>query len=148
MIEDIFKKFGNEVLLDMKARIPRATGKTADSLELKVTPFGFEIIGSQQILALVNGRKPTSSGAAAGDPTLKEAILGWIKARSITPREPSMSQETLAFLIARSIHQNGYAGKPDMFKNVLPESKIEKIENSLLLSKGVELTSSVIKSIK
>ena len=145
MIEDIFAKFGNEIMNDMRGRIPVASGKTAASLELKVTPFGFEIIGDAQIQALVDGRKPTSSGAATGDPTLREEILSWIKSRSITPREPSMSQETLAFLISRSIHRNGYAGRPDMFKNILPESKVTQIENSILLSKSVEITSSIIK---
>lgn len=148
MIEDIFKKFGNEVIKDMAAAIPKATGKTAASLELKVSATGFEIVGDAQIGALVDGRKPTSSGAAEGDPNLKESILVWLKAKSITPRQASMSQESLAFLIARSIHQNGYKGNSDLFKNVLTDSRIKDIENSLLISKSVEITSDILKEFK
>lgn len=145
MIEDIFKKFGEDILKDMQSKIPKASGRTADSLELIVSPTGFEIKGDAHIQALVDGRKPTSSGAKAGNPTLREQILDWIKTKGITPNEPSMSQESLAFVIARSIHENGYKGKKDMFKGVLSDNIIKQIEDSILLSKSTEITSSIIK---
>jgi hypothetical protein len=53
------------------------------------------------------GRGKTKKKGKAGEPTLQEQILKWIKARGITAIEDNVSQSSLAYLIARKIHKEG-----------------------------------------
>lgn len=147
-MREIFEKFGNALIKDMRAVIPKASGKTANSLELEVTDTGFIIRGSKSIGALINGRKPTSSGAAKGNPTLQQSIFEWIKIKSIQPREQSMSQLSLSWAISKSIHAKGYKGKGNFFKDVLSDSKFKSLEEQLLVAKGFEVQSEIIKEFK
>ena len=147
-MKDIFEKFGKSLMLEMKAVIPKASGGTANSLELEVTDTGFIIRGSKAIYYLINGRKKTSSGAATGSPTLQEMIYSWIKAKSIQPREQGMTQLSLSWAISKSIHAKGYKGKGNFFKDVLADSKFKSLNDELLLSKGFEVQSEIIKEFK
>ena len=63
------------------------------------------MIGYNYIMTLEHGRGPTKEGATAGNPTLQENILTWLKQRGIQP--PDITQESLAYLIARKIHREG-----------------------------------------
>jgi len=63
------------------------------------------MIGYNYIMTLEHGRGPTKEGATAGNPTLQESILEWIKSRGIQPTD--ITQESLAYLISRKIHQEG-----------------------------------------
>jgi hypothetical protein len=143
--KDIIKQFGNNLLKDMKAAVPSATGKTRDSLNIEFTKTGFIIRGGAQIGAIIDGRKPTKQGAKKGNPTLRDEILEWIKAKSIQPRESSMSQETLAFLISRSIHKNGYPGKGNIFKSVITASRIASLTETLITNEALAIQSNLIK---
>lgn len=63
------------------------------------------MVGYNYIMTLEHGRGPTKKDATAGNPTLREEILNWIKQRGIQPTE--ITQESLAYLIARKIHREG-----------------------------------------
>ena len=143
--KDIIKQFGNNLLKDMKAAVPSATGKTRDSLNIEFTKTGFIIIGGAQIGAIIDGRKPTSAGAKKGNPTVRESILEWIKAKGIQPKESGMSQETLAFIISRSIHKNGYPGKGNIFKSVITASRISSLTETLIRNETLLIQSNLIK---
>ena len=143
--KDIIKQFGNSLLKDMKAAVPSATGKTRDSLNIEFTKTGFIIRGGAQIGAIIDGRKPTSAGAKKGNPTVKESILEWIKAKNIQPKESGMTKETLAFLMARSIHKNGYPGKGNIFKSVITASRISSLTETLIRNEALLIQSSLIK---
>ena len=129
----------------MKAAVPSATGKTRDSLNIEFTKTGFIIRGGAQIGAIIDGRKPTSAGAKKGNPTVRESVLEWIKAKGIQPKESGMSQETLAFIIARSIHKNGYPGKGNIFKSVITASRITSLTQTLIRNEGIAIQSQLIK---
>lgn len=144
MMKEVFKKIADELIIEMKAVIPKATGKTASSLEAVVTSTGFEILGDKHIGALIYGRKPTSTGAKKGDPTLQESILEWLKVKSIQPRESSMTQESLSWAISKSIHKNGYKGKGNFFNSVLNSKKFDSISERVLNAQ-VEITSNILK---
>jgi len=143
--KDIIKQFGNNLLKDMKAAVPSATGKTRDSLNIEFTKTGFIIIGGAQIGAIIDGRKPTSAGAKKGNPTVRESVLEWIKAKGIQPKESGMSQETLAFIISRSIHKNGYPGKGNIFKSVITASRISSLTETLIRNETLLIQSNLIK---
>jgi len=146
MIEEILKKLGEELALEMKAVIPKATGKTANSLEVDSDATSFTIKGDAHIYNLIYGRKPTSSNASKSSPTLQEKIFEWVKAKGIVPREPSMSQLSLSWAISKSIHKNGYKGKGNFFENILTQSRINSMSEALLNAQ-IEATSNIIKKL-
>lgn len=143
--KDIIKQFGLKLTEDIRKAIPRGTGATAASVYIEFTKTGFIIRGGAQIGAIIDGRKPTSAGAKKGNPTVRESVLKWIKAKGIRPRESSMTQETLAFLISRSIHKNGYKGKGNIFKNVITASRISSLTETLIRNEALAIQSSIIK---
>ena len=63
------------------------------------------MVGYNYIMTLEHGRGPTKEGATAGNPTLREGLLIWIKSRGIQPVD--ITQESLAYLMARKIHREG-----------------------------------------
>lgn len=144
------KQFGEALLNDAKKALDpyKATGKTADSIKIKFRDKGFTITGNASIGALIYGRKPTSSGASKSSPTLQRQILEWIKAKNITPRESSMSQQSLSWVISRHIHMNGYKGKGDIFAGVINQSRINAFSKSLLKNQSTIAMSEIIKQFK
>lgn len=150
--KEIIKQFADALAKDMQVQLDRytATGETRDSIEVVIDKggLGFKILGAKHIGALIDGRKPTSEGAKESDPTLQEQIFKWIKAKSIQPKERSMSVSSLAFLISRSIHENGYKGKGDIFKTVLNDQRFNSVSESLLDSKTTVASSNILKEFK
>lgn len=146
--KEIIKQFAEKLTEDIKAAIPVATGETRDSVKMELTKTGFIIRGGAQIGAIIDGRKPTSTGAKKGNPTLREMVLKWIKAKNIRPKESGMSQETLAFLIARSIHKNGYKGRGNIFKNVITQSRIASLTETLIRNEALAIQSNILKEFK
>lgn len=63
MSKEIIKQFGDRLVDDIKKALPKVSGKTAASVKIDYTDDGFTITGNASIGALVNGRKPTKSGA-------------------------------------------------------------------------------------
>lgn len=144
MMEDVFNKIAKDLMDDMRNVIPKASGKTAQSLEAKVTPTGFEILGDKHIKNLIDGRKPTGSGATKGNPTVQQSILAWIRSKNIQPNDPKMTQESLSWAISKSIHKKGFKGKGNFFKPILTDKRFDSI-SSIVLNAQVEVTSNIIK---
>lgn len=59
----------------------KATGETINSIYNEVEPQAARLLGSAHLYYLIHGRGPTGPGAAAGEPTLKERIEAWLKAK-------------------------------------------------------------------
>lgn len=146
--EEIINQFGEDLAKDMKEAIPKATGRTRDSVRLESREKGFDIFGGAQIGAIIDGRGPTSSRASRGEKTLQQSILEYIQALSIQPREPSMTQEQLSWAMSNSIHKKGYRGKGNIFENVLTKNRIDSLTKTLLKDQLVSIQSDVIKSIE
>ena len=53
------------------------------------------------------GRGATKKGHVNGEPYLVESIFDWITEKGIMAKVNDISQKSLAFLIARKIHQQG-----------------------------------------
>jgi len=146
--QEILKQFGDQLVIDLQRATPKASGETARSIHVEFTNTGFIIKGGSQIEALIDGRKPTSQGAVKGSPTLQEEILDWIRARSITPRESSMSQISLSWAISKSIHKNGYKGKGDIYSQILTKSRLASLTKTLIKSEALAIQSNVIKQFR
>lgn len=146
--EKIIQQFSKALSVDLKKAIPVASGKTRDSLRVDNRKKGFTIFVGAQINAIIDGRKPTKTGAKKGSPTLQKIILDWIKVSSITPRESSMSLESLSWAISNSIHRDGVKGKGDIFAGIITKSRIDSLTKTILKDRLPEVQSDLIKSIK
>ena len=146
--KNIIKRFGDKLVIDIQKAIPKATGETADSVYIEFTKSGFIIRGGAQIDAIIDGRKPTSAGAKKSNPTLQQSVLKWIKAKGIRPKETSMSDISLSWVISNSIHKNGYKGKGNIFKTVFTASRFSSLTESLIKNKAIAIQSNVIKEFK
>ena len=67
-----------------------------------------------EIVAGTNYATATEEGSKAGGRAPVQAILDWIKQKRITPNDPEMDQEDLAFIMQRSIQAKGVKAQPFM----------------------------------
>jgi len=124
----------------------RASGKTADSL--KVVPVGLESVkleGGKQFEQLEVGRGPSKKGPAKGKGQLVEIIKQWIKDKGIVSDiKNDNDNSTLAFLIARKIHKQGWKregyGGVELVSQVVTTERIQSIINKV----GAELTLTIV----
>lgn len=135
MLKDsqILTQFAEMVTPELQVVAGSHFGKTID---YEVTEDTLTITGSPYISVLVDGRRPTSGNAKRGTPSLRDAILDWIKAKGITARPDKNgnipSQQSLAFMISRSIHLYGTklyqeGGGNNIFDRVLTQSRIDSL---------------------
>ena len=121
----------------------RASGSFEKSLrnEIKETPSRViaTMIGAHHSLFVDQGRGKTNS-SSKGSPTLRESIEQWIEDKRITPSD-GISVKSLAFLIARKIHREGW--KP---KNTYPNGVISSVINQSEIDKLLISLSKVAKT--
>jgi hypothetical protein len=127
-LREIFQKFVDEV----EPEIKQAVGSFAPTIESEVREDSFTIYASPYIRVLIDGRRPTSSGAKKGNPTLQQMIYAWILRKSIQPDKPNMTQESLSWAISKSIHKRGTllyqrGGGNRIFDNILTVDREEKL---------------------
>ena len=127
-LKEIFQRFIDEV----EPQLKQVVGSFAPTIESEVKDYSFTIYASPYIRVLIDGRKPTSQGAAKGNPTLQMVILDWIRRKSIQPDKPNMTQEQLSWAISKSIHKRGTllyqrGGGNRIFDNILTVDKEEKL---------------------
>jgi len=133
----LIESFGNKLTKELKDSIPIASGKSSDSVNIEFTRekdrlTGFKIKGEESVEALRYGRRKTPNGASAGDPTLRTAILGWIKSKGIRP-DGNMTLNSLAYLIARKIHKIGFKKNvkvANVFDNIKTKSFRQALQRS------------------
>lgn len=109
----------------------RASGKFANelnsSVKSNITSIKGTIEGASHGYFMEHGRGATKT-LTAGNPTLKQIIRKWIDDKGITPN--NISKDSLAFLISRKIHREGW--KP---KNVYPNGIISSVLNDVSINK-------------
>ena len=101
-----FESLKAKVLASYRNKGMKASGNFERELEIQPLPNGAVLLGASYTEQLEGGRKPTSSGASASTPTLREKILGWIRDKGIIA--DGISDESLTFVIARKIHREGW----------------------------------------
>ena len=85
----------------------KASGYFGEHIDVEMYDEGGRIKTPLYVGALVFGRKPTSGGGGSGGKSLYSMILDWVKVKGITPDNPKMTDNTLAYLISRKIHKQG-----------------------------------------
>lgn len=83
----------------------KASGKFEKELRYDASDTQATIYAPPHVGAMVGGRKQTST-TTKGSPTLREVIREWIDDKGIVP-DGKISKDSLAYLIARKIHNQG-----------------------------------------
>jgi hypothetical protein len=75
------------------------------------------------------GRGKTKKKGKSGEPTLQERILDWLKIKGIRPIKKKMKLRSLAYLIARKIHEKGTKRSEwlKIYEEVITPERIDSI---------------------
>jgi hypothetical protein len=153
---DIIRSFAEKYITDIRQSMDSsgvtASGNFNRSLTYTQTDKELIIEGAAYAGAIEFGRKPSSGGGGSG--VLKELIRKWIDDKGITPTG-NISKDSLAYLIARKIHQQGTAifsgtdhygrSKPSkVIDGIRTDGRIEKLGKDLALNIITEIKTQII----
>jgi hypothetical protein len=135
--QELLQKLGESLVLQFRTSIEqvKTSGRTAESIHAVSTDTTVEVLADRHIFALEDGRKPTGSGAARGNPTLFEQIREWAQLKGIVTNINDKQQLGIVYAITKKIHKEGW--KPSLNKPL--SSVINKIDIETLLREIVTL---------
>ena len=122
LTQAILKNFAEEVISDIRAKIPNVTGESAASLGYRIDAQGLTIFSSKKYFTVLEtGRKP-------GKRPPIDVIEQWVRQKPITS---DISPRSLAFLIARKIGEEGsllyrQGGKSGVISDAINEQRIKE----------------------
>ena len=129
----------------------KASGYFGEHIDVEMYDEGGRINTPLYVGSLVFGRKPTSGGGGGGGKSLYSMILDWVKVKGITPDNPKMTDNTLAYLISRKIHKQGIK-VPNQFNdgklidNTFTAESVQDLKNELIKI-GQKVVTNDLKSI-
>lgn len=149
--QQILLKLAQTMAMQVRKNIEpmKASGKTAASITARATDNSAQVWALENIGALEYGRKPTSSGASKGNPTLFEQIRKWIVDKGIANGMNEREQKSVAYLITRKIHREGWQTKLNKpISSVLEDLDYDTLLRELTAYYGTEFTSDILKELK
>jgi hypothetical protein len=137
-----FEALKADLITAYDAKGMRASGKFADSLEVRVDGFKAQLWGESYAQQLETGRQ-------AGKFPPIDAIKQWIVDKGIANRiEGQISISSLAFLIARKIAREGWKreqfGGVELISEVITEQRIQKIIDEVGAEQALKYTTEII----
>lgn len=140
-LEEVLQRYGKTVATEYARLAPEATGNLAGSVMFSVDHRGIQY---KVILDLLSYWKYVEYGRRAGKMPPIQAIMDWIKVKPVIPKEINgqlPTERQLAFLIARSIGENGTEGKHVLEKanTKTQEQMIESIKQAFLEDIGEDV---------
>lgn len=130
IMEQEFEQLRVDMIREYNAKGMKASGQFERELKVEVSEFRASLIGMNYAEQLELGRERTVNGNTGGQ-TLLEKIKTWIEDKGIRPLEPKMTTSTLAFLITRKIHREGWDrrnhGGVELVSSVITPERIQKI---------------------
>jgi hypothetical protein len=133
LITKLLESIKVDIIEDQQSKGIKASGKSMASLSVQnVTETGGELVGASYFHFQIYGRGPTKSGSGKGEP-LRVRLIQWIKDKGITP--DGISIKSLAFLIARKIHQKGtdiFLGeRPGLYVFTIFDKQVKAFESEV-----------------
>lgn len=125
-LKETLDRLGDLVKTKYQTYVPEASGHLVDNVTFRVNHKGAQY---EVILNLPFYWQFVEEGRKAGKRPPIEPILEWIKAKPVIPREVDgqlPTEKQLAFLIARSIGENGTQGQ-----HILRRAKEESMDMML-----------------
>jgi hypothetical protein len=137
-----FEALKADLITAYDAKGMRASGKFADSLEVRVDGLKAQLWGESYAQQLETGRQ-------AGKFPPIDAIKQWIVDKGIANRiEGQISISSLAFLIARKIAREGWKreqfGGVELISEVITEQRIQKIIDEVGAEQALKYTTEII----
>lgn len=148
-----FELLKDDLIKAYDAKGMRASGKFADSLEVKVNGLNAQLWGESYAQQLETGRRKDGGGTGPEWTTAKEDIIQWIKDKGIANRiEGQISISSLAFLIARKIAQRGWKrekhGGVELISEVVTDARIQKIIDEVGVAQAMIYSTEIINLTK
>jgi hypothetical protein len=133
-------------------RPAHASGKTERALNIESGDDFLELRGPAHAEALISGRKPTSSGAPAGDPRLHEVLAQWAEDKGLVLRK-GQTYEDVGRALAYRIHREGTAlyrdgGDSGIFQSVVTRPFLDKLLAQVAAGEMVAITSQLSNAIQ
>lgn len=137
-----FESLKSDLIKAYDAKGMRASGKFADSLEVKVNGLTAQLWGEDYAQQLETGRR-------AGRFPPINAIEQWIRDKGIANRiQGNISISSLAFLIARKIAREGWKreeyGGVELISGVITDARIQKIIDEVGDAQALIYTTQII----
>lgn len=139
-LEEVLNRYGQALASEYSIIAPRATDR------LKDVTFDVEHKGITYTvyLNLQSYWKYVEYGRRPGKRPPREAILEWIEAKPVIPREKNgvkPTNEQLAFLISRSIGKKGVPGQHtlELANNKVYDQMLESVKNAFLEDIGEDI---------
>jgi hypothetical protein len=155
--KDIIDKWLIKLKFDLVAEYDkqkrRASGKFEEGLKLIGTNTSAEILGYEYSGAMEFGRKPSTTGPPKGQGVLQTAIEQWIKDKGIKASD-GISESSLAFLITRKIHREGwkasnqFGATGNLLSNIITEERIQELIDSVFLLNIEQIQSEILNLLK
>jgi hypothetical protein len=141
-----FELLKEDLIRAYDAKGMRASGKFAESLEVRVNGLTAQLWGESYAQQLETGRR-------AGSFPPISAIEQWIKDKGIANRiQGEISISSLAFLIARKIAQRGWKreeyGGVELISEVVTDARIQKIIDEVGVEQAMIYSTEIIKLTK
>lgn len=127
--DEIIKEEIDSILEDIialyKSSGRKASGQFEEGLEVVYEPNKATIKG----FVYLAGRGKTKKKGKAGEPTVQQQILKWLKIKGIKSVRADISQKSLAYLIARKIHREGTKRSEwlKIYEEVITDERINSI---------------------
>jgi len=140
-----FELLKDDLIKAYDAKGMRASGKFAETLEVKVNGLTAQLWGESYAQQLETGRR-------AGKFPNISAIEQWIKDKGIANRiQGEISISSLAFLIARKIAQRGWKreeyGGVELISEVVTDVRIQKIIDEVGVEQALIYSTEIIKLV-
>lgn len=141
-----FEALKNDLIRAYDAKGMRASGKFADSLEVRVEGLTAQLWGEDYAQQLETGRK-------SGRFPPIDAIKKWIEEKGIANRiQGEISVSSLAFLIARKISREGWKreqfGGVELISQVVTDQRMQKIIDEVGVEQALKYTTEITKMIE
>jgi hypothetical protein len=138
-----FEALKTDLIQAYDAKGMRASGKFAETLEVKVTGLTAQLWGENYAQQLETGRK-------SGKFPPIDAIKKWIEDKGIASRiQGEISISSLAFLIARKIAREGWKreqfGGVELISEVVTEQRMQKIIDEVGAEQALIYSTEIIK---
>jgi hypothetical protein len=145
-----FEALKTDLIQAYDAKGMRASGKFADSLEVRVDGLKAQLWGESYAQQLESGRRPDGSGTGPQWQNPTEDIIQWIKDKGIANRiEGEISISSLAFLILRKIRSEGWKreqhGGVELISEVVTEQRMQKIIDEVGAEQALIYSTEIIK---
>lgn len=141
-----FEALKKDLITAYDAKGMRASGKFAESLEVRVEGLNAQLWGEDYAQQLEMGRKP-------GRFPPIDAIKQWIIDKGIANKiQGEITVSALAFLIARKIAKNGWKreqfGGVELISEVITDERIQKIIDEVGAEQALVFSSEITTMIK